>query len=102
MRRVRLVETLEAASVIAAEDTRVTIQLLRALGIENRPRLVALHDHNEREKAAELVELARDADVARAERRRHADRVRPRLPPRATPRSPRASRSPRSPARRRC
>jgi len=56
----RLIEALTAAEVIAAEDTRTTVQLLRALGIENRPRLVALHEHNERERAAELVELARD------------------------------------------
>ncbi|RFA19870.1 16S rRNA (cytidine(1402)-2'-O)-methyltransferase [Subtercola boreus] len=60
---VRLVETLEAAEVVAAEDTRVTAKLLRALGVENRPRLIALHDHNEREKAAELVELARSTDL---------------------------------------
>ncbi|MEO8528431.1 MAG: 16S rRNA (cytidine(1402)-2'-O)-methyltransferase [Pseudolysinimonas sp.] len=59
----RLVETLERVSMIAAEDTRVTVQLLRGLGIENRPRLVALHEHNERQKAAELVELARTDDI---------------------------------------
>lgn len=56
-------EALGTATVIAAEDTRVTVHLLKALGIENRPRLISLHDHNEREKASELVELARDADV---------------------------------------
>jgi 16S rRNA (cytidine1402-2'-O)-methyltransferase len=59
----RLIEALESSPVIAAEDTRTTIQLLRALGIENRPRLIALHEHNERDKAAELVELARDGDL---------------------------------------
>jgi 16S rRNA (cytidine1402-2'-O)-methyltransferase len=59
----RLVETLERVGTVAAEDTRVTVQLLRGLGIENRPRLVALHEHNERERAAELVELARDDDL---------------------------------------
>lgn len=59
----RLVETLERVTVVAAEDTRVTVQLLRGLGIENRPKLVALHEHNERERSAELVELARDDDV---------------------------------------
>lgn len=59
----RLVEALGSAEVIAAEDTRTTIQLLRALGIENRPRLIALHEHNERDRAAELVELARAQDV---------------------------------------
>ncbi|MEO8094345.1 MAG: 16S rRNA (cytidine(1402)-2'-O)-methyltransferase [Pseudolysinimonas sp.] len=59
----RLVEALENAEVIAAEDTRTTVQLLRGLGIVNRPRLIALHEHNERDKAAELVEFARDADL---------------------------------------
>lgn len=59
----RLVEALTNATVIASEDTRVTVHLLKALGIENRPRLISLHDHNERGKAAELVELARDTDV---------------------------------------
>ncbi|HEY9497557.1 MAG TPA: SAM-dependent methyltransferase, partial [Terrimesophilobacter sp.] len=59
----RLVEALENAEVIAAEDTRTAIHLMRALGVENRPRLVALHEHNEVEKASEIVELARDTDV---------------------------------------
>ncbi|QDZ16756.1 16S rRNA (cytidine(1402)-2'-O)-methyltransferase [Humibacter ginsenosidimutans] len=59
----RLVEALEEAQVIAAEDTRVSQRLLSALGIGNRPRLIALHDHNEREKSADVVELARDGDV---------------------------------------
>jgi 16S rRNA (cytidine1402-2'-O)-methyltransferase len=53
----RLVEALSNAEVVAAEDTRTAIHLMRALGVENRPRLIALHEHNEREKAAELVEL---------------------------------------------
>jgi 16S rRNA (cytidine1402-2'-O)-methyltransferase len=56
----RLIDALSTAQVIAAEDTRTTVQLLRALGIENRPRLIALHEHNERARAAELVDLARD------------------------------------------
>ncbi len=59
----RLVEALEAATVIAAEDTRTTQRLIAALGVANRPRLVALHDHNERARAGELVELARDEDL---------------------------------------
>ena len=56
-------ETLSTITIVAAEDTRVTVHLLKALGIENRPKLIALHDHNERGKAAELVELARDVDI---------------------------------------
>lgn len=59
----RLIEALGNAEVVASEDTRVTIHLMRALGIENRPRLIALHEHNEVAKAAEIVELAREADV---------------------------------------
>lgn len=59
----RLVEALEAATVVAAEDTRTTQRLLAALGVENRPRLIALHDHNEKDRAVDLVERARREDV---------------------------------------
>lgn len=59
----RLVDALSTAAVIASEDTRTTIHLMRALGIENRPRLIALHEHNEAQKAAEIVDLARSMDV---------------------------------------
>src|ERR1700712_4755868 len=59
----RLIEGLGSASVVAAEDTRVTQRLLAGLKIENRPRLIALHDHNERDRAADLVGLAREQDV---------------------------------------
>jgi 16S rRNA (cytidine1402-2'-O)-methyltransferase len=59
----RLIEALGRVKIIASEDTRTTIQLLSALGVENRPRLIALHEHNESAKAAEIVELARDTDV---------------------------------------
>ncbi|MCU1409340.1 MAG: rsmI [Rhodoglobus sp.] len=59
----RLIDALSSAEVIASEDTRTTIHLMKALGIENRPRLIPLHEHNETEKAAEIVELARAGDV---------------------------------------
>ncbi|HEX5858464.1 MAG TPA: 16S rRNA (cytidine(1402)-2'-O)-methyltransferase [Microbacterium sp.] len=59
----RLVAALEAAEVIAAEDTRTTQRLLAGLGVVNRPRLIALHDHNEKQKAGELAELAETTDV---------------------------------------
>lgn len=59
----RLREALENATVVAAEDTRTTQRLLAALGIGNRPRLLALHDHNEKDRAAEIVELATTQDV---------------------------------------
>ncbi|MDZ8173281.1 16S rRNA (cytidine(1402)-2'-O)-methyltransferase [Microbacterium xanthum] len=59
----RLVEALEQAPTIAAEDTRTTVRLLAALGVANRPQMIALHDHNEKERAADLVEMARTGDV---------------------------------------
>lgn len=59
----RLVTALEQATTIAAEDTRTTQRLLQALGVTNRPRLIALHDHNEKQRADELVERARTEDV---------------------------------------
>jgi len=59
----RLIEVLENATVIAAEDTRTTQRLLQGLGVTNRPRLIALHDHNEKAKAAELAEAAETEDL---------------------------------------
>ncbi|MBY6062457.1 16S rRNA (cytidine(1402)-2'-O)-methyltransferase [Microbacterium esteraromaticum] len=59
----RLIEVLENAEIVAAEDTRTTQRLLKALQIDNRPRLIALHDHNEKHKAVELAEIAADQDV---------------------------------------
>lgn len=59
----RLRETLAAADVIAAEDTRRTVQLLRLLEVDSRAELIALHDHNERERAAALVERAAEETV---------------------------------------
>ncbi len=59
----RLVAALEAATVVASEDTRTTQRLLAALGVTNRPRLLAMHDHNEKERAASIVELATEGDV---------------------------------------
>ena len=49
----RAVEVLTAADVIACEDTRHTRKLLNHLGITNK--LVSYHEHNEAERAAELV-----------------------------------------------
>jgi len=50
----RAVAAIEAATMIAAEDTRVTRTLLRQLGI--RKPLVSYHDHNESKRAPWLVE----------------------------------------------
>jgi len=47
-------EVLANADVIAAEDTRRTRGLLSRIGVEAR--LIAYHEHNERERVAELLE----------------------------------------------
>jgi len=54
----RAIETLKAADVVAAEDTRTTRELLAHLGISAR--LVALHEHNERRGAARVADWIRD------------------------------------------
>ena len=59
----RLIRTLEEVAVVAAEDTRTTQRLLAGLDVTNRPRLIALHDHNEKQRAAEIVALAAEQDV---------------------------------------
>ncbi len=59
----RLREALANASVIVAEDTRSTKHLLQALGLTTDAQFVALHDHNEVAKAANIVARATDSDV---------------------------------------
>ena len=55
----RVVAALEGADIVAAEDTRRALALAARLGIKLGGRLVALHDHNEAEKASGVVEAAR-------------------------------------------
>lgn len=50
----RALAVLRQVDCIAAEDTRVTGQLLKMLGIEAR--MLSLREHNEREAAAKLIE----------------------------------------------
>ena len=59
----RLRQTLSDATVIAAEDTRHTRQLMRLLDIDNRPEFIALHDHNEQRIAETVVERAATEDI---------------------------------------
>ena len=54
----RVVEALQGADIVAAEDTRRARALASRLGIKLGGRLIALHDHNEAEKAAGIVEAA--------------------------------------------
>jgi 16S rRNA (cytidine1402-2'-O)-methyltransferase len=57
----RVLAALRAADVVACEDTRHTRRLLDRYGMTGE--LVSYHEHNERERAAELVERMRDGAV---------------------------------------
>ena len=60
----RAVETLKKVALIAAEDTRVTRKLTTHFGVDTP--LISCHEHNERDRAEELVArmLREDIDVA--------------------------------------
>jgi 16S rRNA (cytidine1402-2'-O)-methyltransferase len=62
----RAAACLREASLLVAEDTRHTRQLLNACGIERAPGSVeSFHEHNERERAPQIVErLLRGESVA--------------------------------------
>jgi 16S rRNA (cytidine1402-2'-O)-methyltransferase len=51
----RALDVLKRVDAIAAEDTRVTVRLLKHYGI-NAP-LIAVHEHNERQSAQKIVRL---------------------------------------------
>ncbi|MEO9701810.1 16S rRNA (cytidine(1402)-2'-O)-methyltransferase [Marinobacter alexandrii] len=59
----RAVSVLNSVEVVAAEDTRHSGRLLQHLGLNKR--LIALHDHNERDRAGSLLqELEAGRNVA--------------------------------------
>ncbi|HCX84875.1 MAG TPA: 16S rRNA (cytidine(1402)-2'-O)-methyltransferase [Micrococcales bacterium] len=51
-------DLLAEADVVAAEDTRTLRELLRRIGVTPSGTLVSYHEHNERERAEELVARA--------------------------------------------
>lgn len=57
----RAVNVLRKVEIIAAEDTRHSRVLLNHFSITG-PRLVALHEHNEAERAVELIQSAREGE----------------------------------------
>jgi 16S rRNA (cytidine1402-2'-O)-methyltransferase len=59
----RVVSALRDADVIACEDTRRTGLLLERYGIPSGGRLVSYHEHNERARAADLVERVAGGEV---------------------------------------
>jgi 16S rRNA (cytidine1402-2'-O)-methyltransferase len=59
----RLKQAIEKSEHIACEDTRSFKQLASALGLRFHARLYSLHDHNEKSRLDELVEIARAHDL---------------------------------------
>ncbi|MDP5227352.1 MULTISPECIES: 16S rRNA (cytidine(1402)-2'-O)-methyltransferase [Arthrobacter] len=59
----RLCELLESADVVAAEDTRRLHRLVQGLGLTVSGRVISYHEHNERERAEELLEMVRDGQT---------------------------------------
>jgi 16S rRNA (cytidine1402-2'-O)-methyltransferase len=57
----RVLSALRDADVVACEDTRRTRVLLERYGVQAT--LISYHEHNERERTAELVERMRDGAV---------------------------------------
>lgn len=57
----RAAATLASADLVACEDTRHTGRLLAHLGISAT--MTAIHDHNEVDRAAEIVQRVRDGQV---------------------------------------
>ncbi len=54
----RALETLQAVDIIACEDTRRTGKLLKHFDISKK--LISYHDHNENQRADELISLIKD------------------------------------------
>jgi len=59
----RLRTALAESPVVVAEDTRVAQRLMAGLGIDAKPRLISMNDHNERARVDEIVALAESGDV---------------------------------------
>ena len=59
----RLVEHLQNAQYVAAEDTRTLFKLAQALGIRVNAKTFSLHEHNEADRVAQLVAIAAENDL---------------------------------------
>jgi 16S rRNA (cytidine1402-2'-O)-methyltransferase len=59
----RLIEHLGTVKYIAAEDTRTLLKLCRGLKVTLDAKLFSLHEHNEAERVAQILEIALTEDV---------------------------------------
>ena len=60
----RLAHVLGTAELVLAEDTRRLRRLLRAIDVEPRGRVVSCHEHNEAERADDVVAVVRAGGTA--------------------------------------
>jgi 16S rRNA (cytidine1402-2'-O)-methyltransferase len=59
----RLVEAMLQSKFIAAEDTRSLLKLANSLGLKLNARLFSLHEHNEGDRLAQILEIAQSEPV---------------------------------------
>ena len=59
----RLLEHLKSSKYIAAEDTRSLLKLANNLSVKLNAKLFSLHEHNEGERIAQILEIAAQEDV---------------------------------------
>jgi 16S rRNA (cytidine1402-2'-O)-methyltransferase len=59
----RLLEHLKSSKYIAAEDTRSLLKLANNLSVKLNAKLFSLHEHNEGERIAQILEIAAEEDV---------------------------------------
>ncbi len=54
----RLIGALEQADIIAAEDTRKTLNLAKRLNIKLKAKLISCHEHNEKDRVERIIDQA--------------------------------------------
>lgn len=59
----RLVDLLETADIVAAEDTRRLHRLVQQLGVTVVGRIISYHEHNEATRTAELLDQVREGNT---------------------------------------
>lgn len=56
----RAIKVLEAADIIACEDTRVTKKLFSLLNINIKKTFISMHDHNESEQLEKIIDFVKE------------------------------------------